>query len=288
MRPLIIIIFFFACSTESVKLDSTGHSSEIVIVSNASAENNEQIEKLEKLFSSEIYGLTRFEPQFKLLNVEESDFKSIIRRHKKAKITSSHFYVMWNAYIDLESYIITNPHKSMQQIRRDVYDINSEICKNSLYKIQMRTIIDKIMNHKQFDALSPVLVDHRKMRQQLVDSLSSSKEKQTTKKLKNPLLSKSKKTRVNEHDKRPTKICPPGKVLNLKTNRCNKIKPTKTVKRQMLVRKECPPGKARNLRTGRCNKIKPTKTVKRQMLIRKECPPGKARNLQTGRCKIIK
>ncbi len=82
MRILIIIIFLFACSTESIKLDSTGHSSEIVIVSNSSTANNEQIEKLEKLFSSEIYGLTRFEPQFKLLNVKESNFKSIIRRHK--------------------------------------------------------------------------------------------------------------------------------------------------------------------------------------------------------------
>ncbi|MDC3032219.1 DUF4837 family protein [Bacteroidota bacterium] len=82
MRILIIIIFLFACSTESIKLDSTGHSSEIVIVSNASTANNEQIEKLEKLFSSEIYGLTRFEPHFKLLNVKESNFKSIIRRHK--------------------------------------------------------------------------------------------------------------------------------------------------------------------------------------------------------------
>ena len=91
MRPLIIIIFFFACSTESVKLDSTGHSSEIVIVSNASAENNEQIEKLEKLFSSEIYGLTRFEPQFKLLNVEESDFISIIRRHKNIIILTDKY-----------------------------------------------------------------------------------------------------------------------------------------------------------------------------------------------------
>ena len=82
MRLLIIIIFFLACSTESIKLDSTGHSSEIVIVSNTSSANNEQIEKLEKLFSSEIYGLTRFEPHFKLLNVKESNFKSIIRRHK--------------------------------------------------------------------------------------------------------------------------------------------------------------------------------------------------------------
>ena len=98
MRPLIIIIFFFACSTESVKLDSTGHSSEIVIVSNASAENNEQIEKLEKLFSSEIYGLTRFEPQFKLLNVEESDFKSIIRRHKNINNVWSKNQIVW--YLD--------------------------------------------------------------------------------------------------------------------------------------------------------------------------------------------
>ncbi|RPG52664.1 MAG: DUF4837 family protein [Flavobacteriales bacterium TMED84] len=91
MRLLIIIIFFFACSTESVKLDSTGHSSEIVIVSNTSTANNKQIEKLEKLFSSEIYGLTRFEPQFKLLNVKESNFKSIIRRHKNIIIFSDKY-----------------------------------------------------------------------------------------------------------------------------------------------------------------------------------------------------
>tara|TARA_X000000950_G_scaffold105997_1_gene133461 strand:- start:4282 stop:5163 length:882 start_codon:yes stop_codon:yes gene_type:complete len=91
VRLLIIIIFFFACSTESVKLDSTGHSSEIVIVSNTSTAKNKQIEKLEKLFSSEIYGLTRFEPQFKLLNVKESNFKSIIRRHKNIIIFSDKY-----------------------------------------------------------------------------------------------------------------------------------------------------------------------------------------------------
>ena len=64
MRPLIIIIFFLACSTESIKLDSTGHSSEIVIVSNASTANNEQIEKLEKFASNsmvdQIRNLYRF------------------------------------------------------------------------------------------------------------------------------------------------------------------------------------------------------------------------------------
>ncbi len=91
MRLLIILVFFFSCSTESVKLDSTGHSSEIVIVSNTSTANNEQLEKLEKLFSSEIYGLTRFEPQFKILNVKESNFKSIIRRHKNIIILTDNY-----------------------------------------------------------------------------------------------------------------------------------------------------------------------------------------------------
>ena len=219
------------------------------------------------------------------------DLLAIIKRHKKAKISSSHFYVMWNAYIDLESYIITNPHKSMQQVRQDVYNNESEICKNSSYKIQMRMILDKIMNHKQFDALSPVLVDHRKMRQQLMDSLSAGKDKQTTKKVKNPLPSKTKKSVMLDKVKtilKQKKVCPPGKVLNEKTNRCNKVKPSKTVKRQMLVRKECPPGSIRNPKTGRCNKVKPSKTMKRQMLVRKECPPGSIRNPKTGRCNKVK
>ena len=91
MRPLIIIIFFFACSSESIKLDSTGHSSEIVIVSNVSATNNDQIQKLERLFSAEIYGLNRYEPQFKLLNVKESNFKSIIKRHKNIIIFTDNY-----------------------------------------------------------------------------------------------------------------------------------------------------------------------------------------------------
>jgi hypothetical protein len=47
------------------------------------------------------------------------------------------------------------------------------------------------------------------------------------------------------------KECPPGKVLNPKTNRCIKEKPAK----------ECPPGKIRNLTTGRCIKEKPVKEV---------------------------
>ena len=48
----------------------------------------------------------------------------------------------------------------------------------------------------------------------------------------------------------PTKECPPGKVLNPKTNRCIKEKP------------ECPPGKVLNPKTKRCIKEKPIKPGK--------------------------
>lgn len=47
------------------------------------------------------------------------------------------------------------------------------------------------------------------------------------------------------------KECPPGKILNPKTKRCNKIK---------VKSKECPPGKMLNLLTNRCIKIKESKT----------------------------
>ena len=44
-----------------------------------------------------------------------------------------------------------------------------------------------------------------------------------------------------------TKECPPGKVINPITNRCNKMKSTT---------KECPPGKVLNVVTNRCKKAK--------------------------------
>ena len=58
------------------------------------------------------------------------------------------------------------------------------------------------------------------------------------------------------------KECPPGKVLNPKTNRCNKVNtpkktkkpaPKKSVKKTV---KKCPPGKVLNPKTNRCNKVK--------------------------------
>jgi hypothetical protein len=122
-------------------------------------------------------------------------------------------------------------------------------------------------------------------------------------------VKKIKKTKkIKEIKRKEEKICPPGKELNLKTNRCVKIKPVsvmKLIKEQKKKleeelskkTKECPPGKELNQVTGRCNKIK-TKTFKikkdkkekpkKEKKINKECPPGKELNQVTGRCVKIK
>jgi len=52
------------------------------------------------------------------------------------------------------------------------------------------------------------------------------------------------------------KKCPPGNVLNPKTNRCNKIKIPKD-----KTLKICPAGKVLNPKTNRCNKISEKKSV---------------------------
>ena len=85
------------------------------------------------------------------------------------------------------------------------------------------------------------------------------------------------------------KVCPPGKELNLKTNRCNKIKETKKkapVKKTSQTKK-CPPGKILNPKTNRCNKLKPVKKINKTVEAKK-CPPGKELNLKTNRCNIKK
>jgi hypothetical protein len=56
---------------------------------------------------------------------------------------------------------------------------------------------------------------------------------------------------------KPAKVCPPGKKINPKTNRCVKIKPPKV----------CPPGKEINPKTNRCVKIKTQKAKIKENII---------------------
>lgn len=70
------------------------------------------------------------------------------------------------------------------------------------------------------------------------------------------------------------KICPKGKILNPKTNRC--IINRKNTRKN--TRKKCPKGKTLNKKTNRCI-IDRNKTEKKKI-----CPPNKILNPKTNRC----
>ena len=70
------------------------------------------------------------------------------------------------------------------------------------------------------------------------------------------------------------KICPKGKILNPKTNRC--IINRKNTRKN--TRKKCPKGKTLNKKTNRCI-IDRKKTEKKKI-----CPPNKILNPKTNRC----
>ena len=87
------------------------------------------------------------------------------------------------------------------------------------------------------------------------------------------------------------KECPPGKVLNPKTNRCNKIKTPKKTKKPAHKKsvKKCPPGKVLNPKTLRCNKIKVVKSKKKPKTPEKPEKPEKPKdnwNLLPGDIKV--
>jgi hypothetical protein len=108
------------------------------------------------------------------------------------------------------------------------------------------------------------------------------------------------------------KICPEGKVLNPKTNRCISIKNIKSTFKNSPERpksplkppkppkqpKVCPEGKVLNPKTNRCIMLKnkkksPHKSSPKQSPLKppkqpKVCPEGKVLNPKTGRCILIK
>jgi nucleoid DNA-binding protein len=67
-----------------------------------------------------------------------------------------------------------------------------------------------------------------------------------------------------------TKVCPEGKVLNPKTNRCVKIKADNKPKSKSSIKvKVCPEGKVINPKTNRCVKIKADNKPKKQKVNNK-------------------
>ena len=87
----------------------------------------------------------------------------------------------------------------------------------------------------------------------------------------------------NKTPERQEKVCPPGKILNPKTNRCINIPKEKPVKNKTV--KISPPRKIETPERQPTSERQPTperpKQVERQ---EKVCPPGKILNPKTNRC----
>jgi hypothetical protein len=105
---------------------------------------------------------------------------------------------------------------------------------------------------------------------------------------------KSPKSPIKQLNKSPKvpnvkvpKVCPEGKVLNPKTNRCILIKNAKAAANKPLKSpKVCPEGKVLNPKTNRCILIRNIKDPVNKSP--KKCPEGKVLNPKTGRCILIR
>ena len=92
--------------------------------------------------------------------------------------------------------------------------------------------------------------------------------------------------------KTQTKVCPPGKLLNPKTNRCiqdtekNRKKIKMKPKTQKKVKKLCPPGQILNPKTNRC--IKDTEVNRKKLNLPRESNLTKLTSIPFRYCKTNK
>lgn len=154
----------------------------------------------------------------------------------------------------------------LQQIYSVLYDkpVTTDDIIDSMesYEI-MNMILEIVANEHRYLANTKILNDttYKEFNDKLISKYSTENNKLLLNYYKN---SDSFITNVTVV-KPSTKVCPPGKILNLITNRCNKVKTVKNVKLEKKAKttkreKECPPDKMLNILTGRCVKIKGTKT----------------------------
>ena len=249
----------------------------------------------------------------------EDYFRHIIRGYAtfiNEKI-SSYFSFLLDKKIDMAD--ITKLSRIEQTKLRDklkiIISIEMELAFNpNALDNKIKLLKDKIdnrqiLNAREHQKISNEIITLEQYRNHINDFNSpiNTPSSSTPINIKKTKTRKTRKTRkIKEIKRKEEKICPPGKELNPKTNRCIKIKPVSIMKiirdqkkklEEELSKKTkiCPPGKELNQLTGRCNKIK-TKTFKikkekpkKELSTKtKECPPGKEINQDTGRCVKIK
>ena len=84
IKQLLIFLVFLCSCTESKKIlpNSTGSNSEIIFVVDDSIWEQQLKEHAQKVFSSSVPGINRFEANFNLIQINNSQFTSLLRSHK--------------------------------------------------------------------------------------------------------------------------------------------------------------------------------------------------------------
>ncbi len=89
ISTLLFIIVLKSCvSNERVIPNSSGKSSEILVVAEKNTWNGPVGEVIRSVFGQEIYGLPQPEPMYSLPNIAESDFSTIFQSHRNLFIVS--------------------------------------------------------------------------------------------------------------------------------------------------------------------------------------------------------
>ena len=84
INQLLIFLVFLCSCTESKKIlpNSTGSNSEIIFVVDDSIWEQQLKKHAQKVFSSSVPGINRFEASFNLIQINNSQFTSLLRNHK--------------------------------------------------------------------------------------------------------------------------------------------------------------------------------------------------------------
>ena len=84
LKQLFIFLVFLCSCTESKKIlpNSTGSNSEIIFVVDDSIWEQQLKKHAQKVFSSSVPGINRFEASFNLIQINNSQFTSLLRNHK--------------------------------------------------------------------------------------------------------------------------------------------------------------------------------------------------------------
>ncbi|MDP2423609.1 MAG: DUF4837 family protein [Bacteroidales bacterium] len=85
---MVIVLFQGCASNERIVPNSTGKSSEILVVADKNLWNGQIGEEIRLLFGQDIEGLPQPEPMYSLINIVESEFSTIFQSHRNLFIIS--------------------------------------------------------------------------------------------------------------------------------------------------------------------------------------------------------